>query len=969
MSGTGVVKHGLSKARFVGTALLILFTALASVPARAESEPLPDGQAASAARSGTPAGSGYLQYIAAYADREKPDREIEIGAASYSASENAALATDELDGETALLWTNAEGYVEWQFFVQESGLYSLELMYQALKGTGSAIELELLLDGERPFEEAGRLIFPRKFRDEFETPKMDKLGNDLRSKQLELQEWIRWSCRDGEGYSSGNYRFMLEEGPHTVRLCAVKEPLALQGLRFYNEDEVPSYAVYAGRQPDAAYQGECRVYEAEITQAKTSTMLYPLSDRSDPSTTPSDPLYKKLNAIGGSNWTTPDQEILWTIEVPEDGYYKLAFRYKQNFLRGLFVARTVKIDGTVPFEELEEVRFPYGVGWQTLVLGDAEPYRIYLTKGSHILSMTPTMGELASVAADVSDTVYRLNALYRKIIMITGTTPDLFRDYDLQAAVPGLLEELTACMEKLRGVEQTVYSLTGKAGSETATLGRVADQLESFIQKPNTIPSRLEALRNNIVTASSWVLSVKNQSLTLDKFYVCPEDTAFPDDSASAWQSVLYHLKAFLGSFVADYESVGQTSDGVESTISVWVSAGRDQAEVLKTLIDSEFSPSYGIGVNLSLVQGGLMQAFMAGKAPDVALMMGRGDPINYALRGAVCPLEGLNGFDDLRGEYMPTAFTPFYLDGHCYAVPETENFLMLFYRTDVLEELGLTAPETWDDMLVAAETLQRNNMNIGLPYASLDAYSAVSQGIGSQTIFPTLLLQNGNGLYTPDLTATALDSALALEAFKTWCDYYTQYDFPLYKDDFNRFRTGEMPLVIANYTFYNQLSTAAPEIRNLWQMAGVPGTREEDGSVNRLTASSGTASMILSTTADLDTSWQFVKWWNTGETQGRYGAEIENILGAAGRYNPANTSAIAYLPWSGEELKTITSQWSNVVDIPEIAGGYYVYRNIDNAFKAVIYDHENYREALGYWNRQINREITRKRAEFGLGD
>ena len=246
MSGTGVVKHGLSKARFVGTALLILFTALASVPARAESEPLPDGQAASAARSGTPAGSGYLQYIAAYADREKPDREIEIGAASYSASENAALATDELDGETALLWTNAEGYVEWQFFVQESGLYSLELMYQALKGTGSAIELELLLDGERPFEEAGRLIFPRKFRDEFETPKMDKLGNDLRSKQLELQEWIRWSCRDGEGYSSGNYRFMLEEGPHTVRLCAVKEPLALQGLRFYNEDEVPSYAVYAG---------------------------------------------------------------------------------------------------------------------------------------------------------------------------------------------------------------------------------------------------------------------------------------------------------------------------------------------------------------------------------------------------------------------------------------------------------------------------------------------------------------------------------------------------------------------------------------------------------------------------------------------------------------------------------------------------------------------------------------------------
>ena len=41
--------------------------------------------------------------------------------------------------------------------------------------------------------------------------------------------------------------------------------------------------------------------------------------------------------------------------------------------------------------------------------------------------------------------------------------------------------------------------------------------------------------------------------------------------------------------------------------------------------------------------------------------------------------------------------------------------------------------------------------------------------------------------------------------------------------------------------------------------------------------------------------------------------------------------------------------------------------RNIDNAFKAVVYTGENYREALSYWNRQIDREITRKRQEFGL--
>ena len=53
--------------------------------------------------------------------------------------------------------------------------------------------------------------------------------------------------------------------------------------------------------------------------------------------------------------------------------------------------------------------------------------------------------------------------------------------------------------------------------------------------------------------------------------------------------------------------------------------------------------------------------------------------------------------------------------------------------------------------------------------------------------------------------------------------------------------------------------------------------------------------------------------------------------------------------------------------EIPEIPGGYYTSRNVDNAFKAVIYNNTNPREALNYYNKQINAEILRKREEFGL--
>ncbi len=944
----------------VAACLTALVLALSSVNGWAAGRPAAEAEAdTNMPETGSTA---YQTYRNRFADGVFPQEELCLRGTDGRGGESALQ-----DEPEALCLTEAADTASWDFTAKQAGLYCFELHYRPLEGTGSAVGLAMTLDGAAPFAEADELTFPRRYRDERDTPLTDKMGNDIRMAQIELGETIRWVAADASGYVSGPFYFYLSAGAHTLGLTVSREALAIYGLRFFNVEKPLTYAEYRQGLPEAADRGECRIYEAEIVQSKTSTMLYPVSDRSDASTTPSDPLCKKLNVIGGENWNTPDQELVWEIDVPQDGLYTLSFRYKQNFLRGLKVYRTVRIDGAVPFAELEAVPFTYGIRWQTETAGGDEPYRIYLTKGKHQLSMTPTVGEMGEVLNDISDTVARLNETYRRIIMVTGTSPDLFRDYYLQESVPGLSDTFSACADALQSYRGQIEALTGYRGTEAASLDRVADQLRDFVARPNTIPQRLEAFRNNIVTLSSWVLSVRRQSLTLDKFYICPAAEKLPETDAGFLDGMLYHLKAFFGSFVTDYEMVGRAEGDTAANVSVWVSTGRDQADVLKALIDSRFVPEYNIGVSLSLVQGGLMQAFMAGKAPDVALMMGRGDPINYALRGAVCPLEELEGFDTLAAEYTATAFDPYRLNGHCYAVPETESFLMMFCRSDVMEELHISPPETWEDMLSVAETLQRNNMCIGLPYASMDAYSVVSQGIGSQTIFPTLLLQNGNGLYTADLTSTALNTAKAVSAFKAWCEYYTQYDFPLYKDDFNRFRTGEMPLVVTGYTFYNQLVTAAPEIRNMWEMVLLPGTKQQDGTVDRSTASSGTAGMILSTAKDKAAAWTFLRWWNSGETQGLYGMEVENILGAAGRYSPANLTAIRRLPWSRTELNIISAQWETVIDLPEIAGGYYVSRNIDNAFKAVVYTGENYREALSYWNRQIDREITRKRQEFGL--
>lgn len=45
---------------------------------------------------------------------------------------------------------------------------------------------------------------------------------------------------------------------------------------------------------------------------------------------PNDPARKRINVIGGANWKYAGQEISWEIDVPDSGFYELAFRYRQN---------------------------------------------------------------------------------------------------------------------------------------------------------------------------------------------------------------------------------------------------------------------------------------------------------------------------------------------------------------------------------------------------------------------------------------------------------------------------------------------------------------------------------------------------------------------------------------------------------------------------------------------------------------
>ncbi|GIQ64332.1 hypothetical protein PACILC2_29000 [Paenibacillus cisolokensis] len=407
---------------------------------------------------------------------------------------------------------------------------------------------------------------------------------------------------------------------------------------------------------------------------------------------------------------------------------------------------------------------------------------------------------------------------------------------------------------------------------------------------------------------------------------------------------------AFLKSFTEDYNAV-DSGEGGGQAVTVWIGSGRDQAQLLRSMIDSMFTPETGIEIDLQLVNPAVvMPATLAGKGPDVALSMP--DIINFAMRGAVQDLTAFPDFGEVRSQFMDSAFTGFTYRNGIYALPETQSFPMLFYRKDILDNLGLEVPDTWEDMYRIIPELQKNNMELALPFT---------------IVFETMLYQAGGAYYQGDGIATDLDSPAGIETFRKWTELYTNYKLPLEFDFINRFRTGEMPIGIADYTTYNFLKIFAPEIRGQWDFTPLPGTKQADGTIRRDALTTATGTVIFNNSDRKEAAWTFLKWWTGAEAQATFGREMEAILGESARYAAANLEAIRMLPWSSREYRSLMDQFEWIRGRPAVPGGYSLDRHLNNAFYEVYNDGSEPRETLENYVRTINEEITIKRKEFNL--
>ncbi len=861
--------------------------------------------------------------------------------------------------------TVSNSQLSFEMDIPEDGLYNFGLSYMGTGEETGDIVFGLKIDGKYPFDESKKLNLYRIFTNAEGGNRVDGLGNEFAPKQVPYTDYYFDNVADITRWSDEDYQFSLSKGKHTFTLISGVGSFKIDEVSLSGANEVEKYQKPTDK--SELYTGKSIVVEGEDAKIKTGYWLAAKTDNSTIDITPNDAFNTFANYIGGSNWKSSGQTLTWEIPVSKSGYYKLGFSYRQSTLIGAKVYRSLKIDGETPFKEAESIGFGYSDKWQQGFFENSKgkPYYIYLSEGTHKLSLEVTSGDITKARDILKQAVAELGDLYVDITMITGESVDIYRDYDLFAQIPNMKETLYNIYKELLSAGKQLQKITGeKTGSYISIIDNMKQICKLMLQNRYTAHRYKDEYYSKYTSLASVLYEMSDMPLDIDRLSLTSATAETPFSKSNFVDKAVFSVRKFVASFVNDYNNISGTGEG-EDSITLWVNWGRDQAQVLNSLIQSEFTPQSNIKVNVQIVNASVVQAVLSGKGPDCLLQHSRSEPVNLAMRGMLYDLKQFDDCDEVLKNFQDNAELPYYYKGGLYGLPDTQSFYLMFYRTDIFKEMGLKVPETWDDFKEVTKLLTRNNLSVWMPNNTVTTTTQANIGIGSINLFPTLLVQQKLQVYKEDGRATNLTDSDVIVSFGKWTDFYTKLMLPRTMNFYNRFRTGTCPMGIDMYTQYTTLKAAAPEIDGLWNVALVPGTVDEKGNINHATSGGGTACSILKLSNNPKAAWEFLKWWVSKDTQLAYSSEVESILGPTGRVSVSNVEAFKSLEWDKSMEDVVISAMEQTEEIPEYPGSYYVSRSVYQAFWNVVENKQNTKKMLLKYAEEANEEIARKWKQY----
>lgn len=941
--------------------MLLLMTLLSTSTVYAEPVPTDEDSALTLA-------GDYYQVLEAWKNENFPDSsayETIIAPSAFASLVLNDLSSSQGYPHPTYAWDDATE-VSFDVTVPNTGLYQVALDFFSLSDNYLDLELSILINGELQYLEASQIILYKHWQQQSEFS-LDRYGNDFYGSQTQIQTWIHQDFQDPMGLFVEPLAFLLDEGVNTITLKRIKGELLLGDITVTGLKTLPTYADYIG--PHTVTATELLITtEAEIPTFKNASSIQPGVSRTV-DVTPFSVRYLKLNSLSGATFNSERESVTYELDVPETGYYHLTFKVMQGGQANGVIYRTLRINGKVPFFEAYSIGIEYDTAWQNFTIGDETPYLFYLEQGLNEISLSVDLSPYREPYYAINEVLDFVNALSLKIKKLTGNQLDEDRDWEITDFLPEIVSDLNDCATILQANQAYLGQLsqTLKLSEAESSLKIAIRNLRFLADDPNDIPKNMTLLSTSsssiASTLGNTLALLLNSPLDIDKFYLHTEvelDKPNANFFVRAWVSVKRFVLSFFDKRFTDQAEADE--------LVVWINRSKQYVDLMQKMIDDSFTEETGIVVKASLMaaEGKLILANSAGTNPDVALGVSSWLPYDLGIRGAILDLTQFKDdpeFADVLGYYQEESLIPMIYDEGLYGLPDTENFYVLFYRSDILEALEIPVPDTWDEVTEIMPILKRYGMNFYLPLSSSSSLKSFDSTL-------PFLFQYGSEIYSEDAFTVTLANTASVSALEMMTELYTIYSMDTTVSSFyNDFRLGLSPIGVGDFGMYITLLNAAPDIQGLWKIALLPGVVQDDLSINRSATGAQTANMIFKNTEKPEASWAFLKWWSSTEIQTTFSNLLLSTFGKEYLWNSANTLAFQNLNMNSDDLSIVLEQWTHLRELPKVPGSYQVELEISNLWNSVVIDRKNLRVLLNDGIIKMNKEIKKKMSEFGYVD
>ncbi|MBO7519645.1 MAG: hypothetical protein J6T73_02605, partial [Clostridia bacterium] len=225
----------------------------------------------------------------------------------YCESFDYPMASEDIEVEIGKTFEN--DVLEFSVEVPADAFYAFGLHYKALGTKTNDLVFGLKIDGEYPFSDAKKLNLFRIYTNQEGGNRVDGLGNEFAPKQIAYDGFYFDNVYDITKWTNEDYLFALSAGVHTVSLVPGDGSFEIKSAKF---SAVPELKNYDGSNAGGEnYKGDPVIIEGESAIIKTSKSLAGLADNSTLDVSPMDAYNILVNYIGGSNWNTSGQTLVW----------------------------------------------------------------------------------------------------------------------------------------------------------------------------------------------------------------------------------------------------------------------------------------------------------------------------------------------------------------------------------------------------------------------------------------------------------------------------------------------------------------------------------------------------------------------------------------------------------------------------------------------------------------------------------